>query len=1543
MKKANEHKLLSPRPEALQYWDAAIAPKELAAFQDLLRDMLRGEGRQGLKFERLKTLNNIVLYSVRINQEARLLLTEQTTHSGERILVAVALTHHYKGWEKNKVCAQKLEAYLQRLGLKPDAFDTLTPEPVSDSEQEMLKASLIDDMPAAATYFAGNFLKLTKDQEKVSEISAPGLLFGMPGTGKTVAGVEILRAYSEQNPKTALFFSSTLAPLVEEVKASWAVQHPEKDVQFVPILQLLGQFCDMSMFADKTPCQLGEFKEYMSNMESAYASALKKTPKKVKKPLLLAIAPGKSPEKAYAFLQVLALYELYVSYENKKPKPKPPTELAEYIIKQCGFGKDNAFTIEKLLSCLHDYRSYLGNKKYYDLGITTLPEYIDTPSSDREQGANPERAVLLDEVQHIPPALLLLLGKIFGRCILGIGDPNQALVAQPMELIWRTVFIQYEEAQLTQSLRCPAPVVRMTQSALALLQAIGGVQIKGLSGYRDVPKLEPNALAPFFSDLPKNYSARESGALHIIVAKRAQIAAAEKTYGKITSLIHCLDDVGGRTFDNVLLVGFWEKTPWKMLTDNDYGNAGAAKAGNMSKTQDERLDIELWLRQFIVAISRCTKNLWLGQLPNNDQAKRFLAYFGVQKPVVSPVHEPKKVPENDTTQVKLALDFESFYKEIEAFLQSPDGIVLAEQSIVREQKKHTLTREQDKKLMQLLNNAKTSFQQAMMLKPKLDRSQATGKSHNNEHAWIEAAFKQLNAADMNNIKAAPVLRELKLTEPTQLHVLQAIASKEKNSTARKLLDLLVKNHAFAIESNVGVRGETLPLWCSLLLNGIWPEEDDKRFDGQFLHKILEKRPGNWTNKMRVVQVIFSSPDDNFIRLLKQLPLRALQQQVVSFCKDTCRLILENNPLGLYHFFMRFGSTTMDFVCLSTFFSTLPLKLELVTKLEQVLPDMQNKSISDAVFSLFKKTKKPSNDVTVAFHASMRYFPIWFRDKQAFDSLQIMMQNLFSQDEQNTILKTAFLTYPDLLLQKHIQDFVFPNLAKYSLDFRLELVEVMRDWRNLVSSLWPLLASWALRYFSEEFAVLIRVPRRDFKDDKSRSAISWLSWVQECLKLHQQLVLDHDTIKALRECVKAIHAVLMGDAFKLDYKRNLLRGFLAPSDKENGLVPIFQLLLPIIAKQQSTSEMNETVLKLGGIFRHFATEILPGQCMMMGLWFSVLRELDKSKYLTPSEQYIFECHFYCQFPDDFWLSFFTSDNIAYTACLPFFSVSFYEKYLPMLCEDNARWEVFMRNEPVVSQVLRTLAAVPTQMLGGLLQCEGLREFVQTIQLQEIKALELLPVEDLLKKYHASQPKSPIWRSVLRIFLSDQYRDTLRDMLDILSTEPSATISPEYTKLAYETWKILLDNLATDIGTPGKTCYVWQKLCDLIPHASSLSERDSRISKALRIRLLMSLWNPADSSGNLHHTFAEYLDSLAQEESAPILQKFEYSDFLNAQIPATSNNANAHLYNRALENLQNKLSPEKIPKQQQPSSSQLSLFEAPRRSQAGVKRGPGMGLN
>lgn len=1534
MEKANEHKLLSPRPEALQYWDAAIAPKELAAFQDLLKDMLRGEGRKGLKFERLKTLNHTVLYSVRINQEARLLLTEQLMPHGERMLVAVALTHHYKGWENNKVCAQKLAAYVQRLGLKPDAFDTLTPEPVSDSEQEMLKASLIDDMPAAATYFAGNFLKLTKDQEKVSEISAPGLLFGMPGTGKTVAGVEILRAYSEQNPKTALFFSSTLSPLVEEVKASWAVQHPEKDVQFVPILQLLGQFCDMSAYADKTSCQLGEFKNYMSNMES-----------KAKKPLLLTIAPGKSPEKAYAFLQVLALYELYVSYENKKPKPQPPTELAEYIIKQCSFDKDNVLTIKELLVCLHDYRSYLGNKKYYDLGITTLPEYTDIPNSDQE------RAVLLDEVQHIPPALLLLLGKIFGRCILGIGDPNQALVAQPMELIWRTVFIQYEEAQLTQSLRCPAPVVRMTQSALALLQAIGGVQIKGLSGYKDVPELGPNALASFFSDLPKNYSAKENGALHIIVARRDQLTKAEKTYGNITSFIHCLDDVGGRTFENVLLVGFWEKTPWKMLTDNDYSNAGAARAGNMSKTQNERLDIELWLRQFIVAISRCTKNLWLGQLPNNDQAKRFLAYFGVQNPVVSPVQEPKKVPENDTTQVKLALDFESFYKEIEAFLQSPDGIVLAEQSIVREQKKHTLTREQDKRLTQLLILAKKSLQQSLLSKPKLKEkasgSQVMDKSQDEPSAWVATAFAKLNDPNTTNVSVIPMLAEFKLTEPARLHELQVRASKNKNSNAGKLLHLLVDKFAFVICGDVSRIDDMTSLWGALLLNGIWPtkEEDSKKkdFNSLLLQKILGKRLGNKPNQLSVAEMIFCTTYDISRRLIKVLPLNALQQHVAGFSEDTCRLVLQGNPLGLYLFFSRFGQTSEDFAFVRNMFCTMPCEVNIVSILEKPLPSVQNKSIADAVFTLFKKATKPPKDLFATLLSTMRYFPGWLRDQQTFDGLQIIMQGLLSQDEQNKLLEAAFLTYPDLLLQKHIQDFVFPNLTKISLHFRSKLITVLYDKPELAALLWPLLADRALRYFSEEFAVLIPVPRRDFKDNKSRSTQSWLPWVQKSFSLHQKLVLHDDTIKALRGCIKAIHAVLMGSAFNMDYKRNLLRGLLSSSndDREKGDVPIFILLLPIIAQQQSLPEMREAGEEILKIFKHFAESILPCNRMILDLWFSGVRIVEKNKWLNPSELYILESRFYKEFSDDFWLSFFTSDNMAYTNCLSVFSMAFYEKYLPMLFSDSAKWEIFFQNEATVSKVMATLSTAPPSVLTALREkSNGFEMLLKMIESQE-QALELLEANKLLVKYNEFGPASPIGRSVLRVFMSDQYSDTLWHMLYILSTEPFATISPEYTKLARGIWKVLFDNLATDIGTSDAACYVWQKLCGMIPHAPSLSERDSGTSEALRIRLLLSSWKPADSADSRYDSFAEYLDSLPDETKMAILQKFEYDDFPNAQCEARERNM--HRCYAALGRLQSKLPAEKMPKRQNYVSSGLSLFHTPPQSQVVVQKVLGTDLN
>lgn len=1519
MEKSSEHKPLSPKPNRIQYWDGAIVPTELMAFQSVLREMLGGEGRKGLKFERLHTpKKNISLYSVRINQAERLLLTEQTTRHGERMLVAVALTHHYKGWEKNQTCTQKLSAYLQRLELDLASLDTLTAEPLPEREQEMLASTMLDDNPAEVMYFSGDFLSLKDDQKKASQMRLPGLLIGMPGTGKTVAGVECLRSLFDANPEVTLYFSSSIAALVEEVSNTWAIQHPEKKVHFLPLPRLLGQFFDMRVYADKTPCQLETLRVYLKQMDAAYNQKLKND-KKAKKPVLLALKVKIAPEKLYEMLQLLALYEL-----------SPQAELAEYIIKQCGFEKDNTVSIGDLRSLLAEYRKHLEKHKLYDLGISPLPVF--------EPGSQPciDPVLVLDEVQNIPPAWLFSLKQVFGERILGIGDPYQALFAQPMELLWRSIWPQYRKETLNQSLRCPAPVVRMAQSLLGLLHAVGGAQMKGYSGYLSAPESEPNFLAPLFTALPKNYSMEQQGVLHVVVARREQLAAAEKQYADITPFIHCLEDVGGLTFENVLLYGFWEQACWKSLSAADYAKAHEVQLGNLSKTGECRQDIEAWLRQFLVAISRCTKNIWLGQLPKCQQTTQFLAYFGVEALAKSPLQEANRSDEPGDRQPKPQKDFEIIRKEIERLLQQGQNIAEVERQIALAQKTG-IQKAQYNLLNQMLTKAKEDRRNALLVRPtpgeKNLSEQASGKQAS---SWIDQSLKKLSSPDIANHAAIPILESLATSD--RLHTLQREASQKKSSPAEKLLTLLVEQYAFFSIYSDETQRRTDTVWKFLLLEGSWPlgaANKQQDFNGHLLTTLLQKRPNNLMNTKSVAEAFFCTSDNTSIRLIKTLPLSYLQECVANFTGDMCRDVLGGNSLGLYHYFERFQSSKACFAAVGHFFKVLPCDEKLVEILEKPLPDAKQHSIADVIFSLFKKADKSQKDLLETLLYTIRHFPGWFIDEQKFSRLQTIMHGLFSKAQQRMIIEALVCTYPDVLLKAHIQQAIFSILPELSLKFRSDLANVLFDQPTLAKSLWPVLAGKALEVCNKEMQAMIGKPLQELDDRQRQSVPSWLFWVHRYFDVVDKTPLDNKALEAVEGSIRALHGVLMGNTYKVQHKHDVLALLVWPLG--NGISSVLYYLLGVHARHNPVSAPQEFYQKLMDIFKHYAEYVFPlSSFIFVGAWFSAFRAFEQNKVLGVSELYLLESRFHSQFPDDFWLGFFTSNDASFTACLPAMSIAFFEKYLPMLCQDRAKWEMFVKNDTAQGHVKNVLKRAPTRALQSIVKSTAaLQSLFETDEPQKMPDMEPLTAEELLEKYDAFGAQTPIGRSVLVIFLTERWRNNLLDMLGMLAS-PEFLVFPRNKsfEVAQRVWSVLFDNLATNIGTAETPCYVWKKLVDMLAQSF---EQDAGKLEELGARLLLSSWKPADTFGNTHATFAEYLDSLPKEECAFTLKKFEEESFDRALSKAKQQDL--HKCFTALCSLKN----QKMGAPPSIAHSSLGMFtppELPQQSDSPVQQGVGL---
>lgn len=640
MEKHIEH---SPKPQTsngIHYWDGAILPEELSEFQDIVRELLSGGGRKGLYFEKLETgSKKLKLYSVRINQEMRLLLTEQKTDSGN-ILIALAITKHYKGWEHDADNIQKISTCLKRMDKNFTSLASLAVKPLSSKKQQSLEAELSKPAAGKVVYFSGNFLSLKPDQKNASQMRLPGLLLGLPGTGKTVTAVECLQALHQSHPDAKLYYSSSLNGLVSEVSQTFAVQYPDIQVTFSPLHALLEGFFD-DRHQHLESAGLSTLSHFLQGQRDAKKQ--KNIRNQKRSPLRFQLSEkALVSEKIYELLQLIAFYE-----------HQAHVTLAHYLKRESGL------ELDVLLSDLRLYRAYLQEHKLYDWGISNPPTAEVSTSSN-------EHILVLDEAQNVPPLVLYSLRQIFAHRMLGVGDPYQALSYQPMDLIWGILQEGLDWRILNQSLRCPAPIVLAAQHVLGLLHVVGGAHIKGYGGYDTFPQQLHSAVQSVFKT-PSDFTG-----VHVIFARPDLRAVAEKTYGALTPFIHDVEDVGGLTFGKVVLCGFFEPKHLNALSTQDYQAASKAiLTHNPNKNSERRADLEAWLHRLLVAMTRATESLFMGITGKTEAERRFMQYLGVEENAlkaskdISISHQSLASLQEPYTE----LTFSGIYSEMEKMLQ----------------------------------------------------------------------------------------------------------------------------------------------------------------------------------------------------------------------------------------------------------------------------------------------------------------------------------------------------------------------------------------------------------------------------------------------------------------------------------------------------------------------------------------------------------------------------------------------------------------------------------------------------------------------------------------------------------------------------------------------------------------------------------------------------------------------------------------------------------------------------------------------------------
>lgn len=213
-------------PQKIYYWrDARGDHTRFSNYRQVIDRLLEGD-HKGLHLEKLRGLSGgPPLYSIRVNQETRLLFT---TYNTSIFLCDVVLNHDY---HKSRFLQPKfLKHFLSSLSdgksgevievCQAPAFELVKQGTFGLGVSGSSQCSL-----APLELYQTRFIALSTTQEQVLQTQLPALVRGPAGSGKTCVAISVLlqqvRRYAATGSRLPVIYISQSAHLVKAMKEFW--------------------------------------------------------------------------------------------------------------------------------------------------------------------------------------------------------------------------------------------------------------------------------------------------------------------------------------------------------------------------------------------------------------------------------------------------------------------------------------------------------------------------------------------------------------------------------------------------------------------------------------------------------------------------------------------------------------------------------------------------------------------------------------------------------------------------------------------------------------------------------------------------------------------------------------------------------------------------------------------------------------------------------------------------------------------------------------------------------------------------------------------------------------------------------------------------------------------------------------------------------------------------------------------------------------------------------------------------------------------------
>jgi ankyrin repeat protein len=709
--------------------DTICFTKEISA--DVQERLIKKFSEGTIKTEYIKAPGEKAIYAIRLNQKERcfalleegklIIIAEDLEHKFDIDYVMHRASSYTKSQEDILASSQKRGAIIDG---KLIIYNKEQEEVLGKSIEYSGDSSDSEESSAAASSSASyaSHRSFSPSNVKVKIIN------GMPGSGKTMLGYDILQNAQEEGKKVSYITKSTfLTSEANRLLMSKEASTSDDEASASASASDLGQVFDRVAYTyDQFTSE--EMFKYLERFLAPKGKTISNpvTPDEVRKFSLGEKVLNRSSEELKYILdsyrqEHIATFETFEKWAKSnsgiktllsKSDIESYRDLYQEMQKEClsGIGRKSTKYVNLhndgiIKSILVDYKAYLEGRELLDVSLLysggSSKEVAQESEDSAEAGMVPETVVVIDEAQNFSPSELCYVLKKFptNATIYILKDGDQSLV-DPYNITDNAIRSCYPDQsnilsyELTTSHRAPLSITSFGQKILEIKDQLLGISSKRAQGYKSIEDegcIEFFSSEEFLKQTSPSMLADFTNTVVIIFDQGDRQKAEEKFKG---SLVLLPEEVIGLEYQNVVLYdpfNFHNTSITKKVQSKLDGiklqssqepiEACTTRSSAHNPKNPDDIDLALPMNRLYVSCTRSTKNLYIisdcAKPKQKPIEKKFLE-------LLQPTREGFPVSQADTKDIKLVesgVSFVSLEKAVDNIIELKHAKVAFEKSV----------------------------------------------------------------------------------------------------------------------------------------------------------------------------------------------------------------------------------------------------------------------------------------------------------------------------------------------------------------------------------------------------------------------------------------------------------------------------------------------------------------------------------------------------------------------------------------------------------------------------------------------------------------------------------------------------------------------------------------------------------------------------------------------------------------------------------------------------------------------------------------------